>query len=174
MGHAAKVVAASVRRWLPEGNAIAKVRQPPGRHAERIVVDEVMSTGTVRLLRAKYDPRGEGAFDLEFWLEEREDVLPKWRVEAFVGMRAPRRLQEGDVFFVADGRKLDSRYEPVERDTARKEHLLMDWVSSRDLAREQMKQEFRVLAMRHSVHAPVPRLRELVRLSNSSLRDWED
>lgn len=63
---------------------------------------------------------------------------------------------------------------PVARDRARVQHLLMDWVSSRDLAREQIKQEFRVLAMSHSLRAPESEVRELVHRSSTSLLDWED
>lgn len=115
--------------------------------AERIVVDEVMAGGTVRLLRAPRLP-GFKPTDLSIgtWGPEREDFMTRWKVEAFVGFRAPRRLREGDVFYVRDGTRLSEEYEGrkvLPRDRARERHLLVtDWYAAREKARKEIKEQF--------------------------------
>jgi len=172
------LAAGAMRGWQPDATPVRA--RKPGRKSERIVVDEIIpgesdAEERARLLRARYDfERGKGSTDLEYWVDEREDVISAWRVAAFVGMQAPRRLQEGDVFLVLDGSLLHDRYEPIARAQARREHLLLDWVSSRELARQQMKREFRVLALRQSLGAEEGEARQLVERSTRSLLEWEE
>lgn len=112
--------------------------------SERIVVDEIFDDGTARLLRATRLPNTaqEKDFAIHTWGEEREDFIEAWRVEAFVGLPTKQRLKEGDVFFIADGTKLNANYQPIRRERARLEHLLLDWDTSREIARKEIKKQF--------------------------------
>lgn len=169
---ASEAIPGALAAWAPDRPLPERA---PGPESERIVVDEVMPTGSVRLLRAAYDPKGQGAFDIKCWKAEREEVMAGWRLEAFVGMKAPRTVQEGDVFFVADGSKLTPTYDPkgTPRDKARREHLLMDWTASRDFARKQIKEEFAVLSLRSGTSADDEAVRGLVRRASNSL-EWKE
>lgn len=133
-----------------------ELREMPTAHSERIVVDELMYEGRVRLLRAKYrgdltippsDQSFERLLGIENWGTEREYVMHGGLVEAFVGYKSPLHLQEGDVFYVRDGRKLTSRYKPIERDLARRKNLLVDFKESGIIARADIKKEYRKLKM---------------------------
>jgi hypothetical protein len=112
--------------------------------SERIVVDEIFDDGTARLLRAARLPNTaqEKDFAIHTWGEEREDFIEAWRVEAFVGYPSMLKLKEGDVFFIADGTKLNVNYKPIPRERARLEHLLLDWDTSREIARKEIKKQF--------------------------------
>ncbi len=68
--------------------------------------------------------------------------MEAWRLEAFVGFPSQRHLQEGDVFFIADGSKLNRKYKPIPRERARLLHLLQSWDKSRELSRTEIKREF--------------------------------
>jgi len=121
------------------------------RFAERIVVDEVLDDETTRLLRARRRPDERGtSLAMATWQDEEIDVLEVWQVEAFVGFPATRKLREGDVFFVKDGRKLNAKYKPIKRETARQKHLLVDWDEGREMARNEMKEQYRLLNMVHA------------------------
>jgi hypothetical protein len=164
-------VEVSLRDWWPDDG---RPSGRPGPRSERVVVDEILENHTARLLRSRYDTRGRGSFDLEYWLDERVDVLFDWQVEAFVGMQAPRRLQEGDVFFLVDGELLTSGYKPVARKVARQQHLLLDWGKARSLARDQMKQEYGVLAVTQSLRVKETAARKLVHYARRTLQGWEE
>ena len=119
----------------------------PGPNSERIVIDEIFEDGTVRLLRSKrLSGFPNNAFGLETWGEESEDFLYKGPIEAFVGLPTERQLGEGDVFFLADGSKLNKDYIGtkinVTRVDARIIHLLKKVDYSVALSREQIKAEF--------------------------------
>lgn len=120
------------------------VERPPGPKSERVVVDELFDNGTVRLLRSKRLSNQNG-FGIETWGEEKEDFMQAWRVEAFVGYTGGRSLAEGDVFFLADGSKLNDKYAPIEREAARQKHLLKEWEASREEARKDIKEQFFIL-----------------------------
>lgn len=122
----------------------------PTAYSERVVVDEVFDDGTVRLLRAKRKPTKKASLGLDNWLDETIDVMETWRVEAFVGFLAPRKLREGDVFYLVDGRVLNDDYKPIDRAHAYQEHLLMDWDDGREFAREEIKHEVRMLSVKHA------------------------
>ncbi len=117
-------------------------------NAERVVVDEIFDNGTTRLLRAKrLSNSPEGDFSIQTWDDESEDFIAAWRIEAFVGFPSKQKLKEGDVFFIADGTKLHDKYKPIVRETAKKEHLLISWEKSRELARIEIKKQFYKLAV---------------------------
>ena len=127
-------------------------------NSERVVVDEIFDNGTTRLLRAKRLPEGaEGDFSIQTWGEEREDFVAVWRVEAFVGFPSKQCLKEGDVFFIADGTKLNNTYKPIPRERARKEHLLMPWETSRKIARMEIKKQFYKFAVTRMATKPKER-----------------
>ena len=111
--------------------------------SERVVVDELFDSGLARLLRAKrntkYDPED---FSMDAWEKEQEDFIESWRIEAFAGFPSGRKLQEGDVFFIVDGSKLNNTYKPVPRESARLKHLLLPGERAREIARSEIKKEF--------------------------------
>lgn len=114
--------------------------------SERVVVDEIFSDGKARILRAaRKDGTPENDLCIRAWGDEREELISVWRLEAFVGFKTGRKLREGDVFLIADGSKLDTNYDPkkqgMTRDQARKEHLLVDWDTSKQDARMEVKQQ---------------------------------
>jgi len=135
----------------------------PTRYSERIVVDEILYEGNVRLLRAKYKGDLEkSGISIENWGREREQIVPKWRVEAFVGYPSEFTLQEGDVFFIRDGRRLTARYKPIKRETARRTHLLVDNKDSGKIARAYIKSEYKKLTITEQVDGE--REREEIRI----------
>jgi hypothetical protein len=113
--------------------------------AERIVVDKIFKNGTVRLLRAGRRPGfAPDDFGARTWGQQREEILDQFTVEAFVGMKPPRVLQEGDTFYVADGTKLNRDYRGakiVDPDRARQDHLLRDWDESIAQARTELEEK---------------------------------
>ncbi len=135
-------------KWPVGDNMEYGLNREPNEYSERIVVDEILYGDTVRLLRARYRP-GENAWGIGIgnWGRERIDFMKAWQIEAFVGYRTKVKLQEGDVFFVVDGRGLNSKYEPIERKRAREEHLLVDFTESGRLARLDMQREYSKLSM---------------------------
>ena len=116
--------------------------------SERIVVDEIFDDGMARLLRVARSPNTaeEKDFAIHTWGEEREDFIKAWRVAAFVGYPSKLRLKEGDVFFIADGTKLNVNYKPIPRESACIEHLLLPRDTSREIARREIKKQFYKLA----------------------------
>ena len=112
--------------------------------SERVVVDEIFDDGMARLLRAARlaDITDEKDFSIHAWGEECEDFIESWRVEAFVGYPTRQRLREGDVFFFADGSKLNVKYKPIPRDSASSEHLLLPSEKSIEIARNEIKKQF--------------------------------
>jgi hypothetical protein len=111
--------------------------------SERVVVDEIMEE-RARILRA---PRLPGFADsdlgIETWGEEVEDAITTWKLEAYVGFRAPRRLKEGDVFFIRDGSTLNESYKGrkvMRRDLAAERHLVEAADDSREQARKEIKE----------------------------------
>lgn len=122
-------------------------------NAERIVVDEVFEGGVARILRSKrLTGFAESDFGIESWGTEREWFIEQWKVEAFVGFLAPRKLQEGDVFFIKNGKDLD-RYKEIEPDTKRKyaaeKFLIKTPSKSIDLSRNEIKAESCKLGVIH-------------------------
>ncbi|MFQ5486569.1 MAG: hypothetical protein ACE5DO_14725, partial [Desulfobacterales bacterium] len=124
----------------------------PTAKSERVVVDEIFSDNTVRLLRAKRSKNsGPKDFSIDTWNSECETFMKAWQVAAFVGLPTQRKLREGDVFFVTDGSKLTTTYgtpldkkrkKPIPREAAAREHLLSPIDKSRELARQEIKKEF--------------------------------
>ncbi len=116
--------------------------------SERVVVDEIFDDGMVRLLRAGRLPDISDIEDysIHTWGVEREDFLESWKVEAFVGYPSKIDLKEGNVFFIADGTKLNPKYKPIPRDIARIEHLLLPSDISAGMARTEIKKQFYKLA----------------------------
>ncbi|HPM75915.1 MAG TPA: hypothetical protein PK961_02405 [bacterium] len=125
-------------------------KRAPTIHSERVVVDEVFDDGVVRLLRAKHKASKKDALTLDLWQDETIDVMKTKQVEAFVGFTAPRKLREGDVFYLVDGRLLNDDYKPIGRKQARLEHLLLDWDKGREFAREEIKYHVRMLNVKHA------------------------
>ena len=116
--------------------------------SERVVVDEIFDDGIARLLRAGRLPGTSDIKDysIHTWGDEREDFFESWKVEAFVGYHSKMKLKEGDVFFIADGIKLNPKYKPIPRDIARVEHLLIPSDISTGIARTEIKKQFYKLA----------------------------
>lgn len=113
---------------------------------ERVVVDEIMENGKARILRA---PRLPGFPDsdlsMDTWGDEAEDAITVWKLEAYVGFKAPRTLKEGDVFFIRDGSNLNEQYagaKVIKRDTAAGRHLIGTADESREQARKEIKERF--------------------------------
>jgi hypothetical protein len=139
--------------------------------AERIVVDKIFKNGTVRLLRAGRRPGfAPDDFSARTWGQQREETLDQFTVEAFVGMKPPRVLHEGDIFYIADGTKLNRDYRGakiVDPDLARQDHLLRDWDESIAQARTEITEEFdkaAVACTKRTVEAgarPMPRTRKI-------------
>lgn len=118
--------------------------------AQRVVVDEIMDTGVARILRADHLP-GYKASDMtiQSWSEEKEDFIEVWKIEAFVGLMAGRKLREGDVFFIKDGSLLNRNYRGkriIKRAEARKKHLCLSVDDSIEQAKWEIKDETRKLA----------------------------
>jgi hypothetical protein len=141
------------------------VTKLPSAKSERIVVDEIIdimgskdSQPTVRLLRAKRAKNSSPAdFGIGAWNDERESIMKVWQVEAFIGLKSPCKLMEGDVFFIIDGSRLDKHYgtnrckikryvKPLPRDEAAKIHLLRPIEGFKEIARAEIKREFHKLS----------------------------
>lgn len=119
------------------------------KYSERIVVDELFDDKQARILRAKRKPSSKPSdFSLNAWGTETEEIIESWRVEAFVGFTKGRRLREGDVFFVSDGRKLSNKYAPIKREEASISHLLIAPDKAREMARMEIKKQFDMLALK--------------------------
>ncbi len=135
-----------------------KIFKYPTSKSERIVVDEIIdimdskdNQPTVRLLRASRAKNSSPTdFGVGAWNDERESIMKAWQVEAFVGLKSPRKLMEGDVFFIVDGSKLHRGYgnkdskkyrKVLPRDVAAKKHLLRPTDESKEIARTEIKKE---------------------------------
>ena len=128
---------------------MAKQKEPSlNKKSQRVVVNEIFDDGMARLLRAPRlpDTTDNESFFVENWDEEHEDFIESWRVEAFVGFPSKMKLKEGDVFYIADGSKLNAKYKPIRRERARIEHLLLPSDTSRKIARNEIKKQFSKLA----------------------------
>jgi hypothetical protein len=124
---------------------MAKRKEPtPTKNSERVVVDEIFDDGMARLLRAarRSDITDKKDFYIHSWGEEREDFIESWRVEAFIGYPTKKQLREGDVFFIADGSKLNADYKPIPRARAAAEHLLIPPEKSIEMARNEIKKQY--------------------------------
>ena len=124
---------------------MAKQKKPSlNKNSQRVVVDEIFDDGTARLLRAQRLTGivDRGKFNIDSWGAEEEDFIESWRVEAFVGFPSSMKLREGDVFYIADGSKMNAKYKPIPRERARKEHLLLPWDKSRQIARDEIKMQY--------------------------------
>ena len=124
-------------------------------NAQRVVVDEVMDTGVARILRADRLP-GYKAEDLgiQSWGEETEDFIEAWKIEAFVGFSGGRKLREGDVFFIKDGKLLNEDYfgeKILKRKIAEEKHLLKSVDDAVEQARWEIKDEMRRLSAEHLI-----------------------
>ena len=147
-----------------EKGAEGAVKLPTAK-AERIVVDEIIdimgskdSQPTVRLLRAKRAKNSSPTdFGIEAWNDERETIMKAWQVEAFIGLKSPSKLMEGDVFFIVDGSRLDKHYgtnrcknkkyvNPLARNRAAEIHLLRPIEEFKEIARAEIKREFHKLS----------------------------
>lgn len=137
----------------------------PTDRSERIVVDEIIDImdskddhSTVRLLRAKRVKNSSPTdFGIEAWNDEREFIMKAWQVEAFIGLKSPHKLMEGDIFFIVDGSRLDKHYgtnrckikkytKPLPRDKAAKIHLLRPIEEFKEVARAEIKREYHKLS----------------------------
>ncbi len=114
--------------------------------AERVVVDEIMENGKARILRAPRLPDFAGTdLGIDTWGDEVEEAITVWKLEAYVGFKAPRKLKEGDVFFIKDGSSLNEAYlgrKVIERDVAAEKHLIEAADESREQARNEIKERF--------------------------------
>jgi hypothetical protein len=118
----------------------------PNKNSERVVVDEIMENGKARILRARRLPKASRTnLGIETWDDEVEEAISVWKLEAYVGFKAPRKLKEGDVFFIRDGSDLNETYmgpKLLSRDKAAKTHLIAAADESREQARKEIKQRF--------------------------------
>lgn len=73
--------------------------------SERVVIDEVFSDGTARVLRAsRKKDRNDSGLDIEAWENEIEHEVKILHVEFLLEHELEgRHLKEGDVFFLTDG-----------------------------------------------------------------------
>lgn len=128
-----------------DGNSIF---ENPSSNSERVVVDEIFDDTTARILRARFQPTNKKneVFSIENWGEEKEDFIDAWKLEAFAGFPTARRLKEGDVFFVRDGRMLNNSYKPIPRERAKEAHLLITWEDASRIARGEIKKQYYKLA----------------------------
>lgn len=111
--------------------------------SERVVVDEIFDDGDARILRARRRADADGDdVSIRAWEQETEDFIRVWRLEAFAGFTSKQALKEGDVFFISDGSQLNDSYKPIERAKAQAKHLVMPWDTSRQMARQEIKEQF--------------------------------
>jgi hypothetical protein len=117
-----------------------------GKKSERVVVDEIMENGRARILRAPRLPKASRTdLGIDTWGDEVEEAITVWKLEAYVGFKAPRKLKEGDVFFLRDGSSLNETYvgpKVIARDKAADEHLIEAADESREQARNEIKERF--------------------------------
>jgi len=156
----------TVRR-LPKAAAKPKKKSAPKRaqarravrgagvneNSERVVVDEIMENGRARILRAPRLPKTPRAdLGIDTWGDEVEEAITVWKLEAYVGFKAPRKLKEGDVFFIRDGSDLSETYvgpKVIARDKAAEKHLIEAADQSREQARNEIKERvFNLTAQR--------------------------
>lgn len=80
-------------------------RPRPNPKSERVVIDEVFSDGTARVLRAsRKKDRNDTGLDVEAWENEKEQEVKVLHLEFLLEHELEgRHLKEGDVFFVVDG-----------------------------------------------------------------------
>jgi len=80
-------------------------RPRPNPKSERMVIDEVFSDGTARVLRAsRKKDRDDHGLDIEAWENEKEQEAKVLHLEFLLEHELEgRHLKEGDVFFLADG-----------------------------------------------------------------------
>jgi len=137
------------RAGAPRARA-AKNKSAPvagaGKRSERVVVDEIMENGRARILRAPRLPKAARAdLGIDTWGDEVEEAITVWKLEAYVGFKAPRKLKEGDVFFIRDGSDLNESYmgpKVIARDKAAEDHLIEAADESREQARNEIKERF--------------------------------
>ncbi len=146
-------------------------------YAERIVVDEILEKvkeGMVRILRAKRLSKYSNNNDLSIhtWKDEKEDFITQWRIEAFVGFPSQRKLREGDVFYIKDGRKL-KKYKKIKkvlpREVAKRLHLLKHWDDSIKISRDEIKAESYKLGVAHISEDP-KEIKKLNKLAEDAAR----
>lgn len=149
-------------------------------NAQRIVVDEIFENGKdglVRILRSRRLPGFSRIdFGIHTWGDEKEDFITQWRIEAFVGFSTHRKLKEGDVFIIEDGRKLDdykTREKVLPRDVAKKIHLIMHWDHSIKSSRTEIKIASHKLTITEISPKPdeVPKLNKIV--DDKAQKKWE-
>jgi hypothetical protein len=83
-----------------------RIKRPrPNPKSERVVIDEVFSDGTARVLRAsRKKDRNDPGLDIEAWENEKEKEVKILHLEFLLAHeREGRHLKEGDVFFLVDG-----------------------------------------------------------------------
>ncbi|MFC1800344.1 hypothetical protein ACFL2Z_05525 [Candidatus Eisenbacteria bacterium] len=116
------------------------------KNSERVVVDEIMENDRARILRAPRLPKAPKAdLGIDTWGDEVEEAITVWKLEAYVGFKAPRKLKEGDVFFIRDGSDLSEAYvgpKVMARDKAAEKHLIEAAEESREQARNEIKERF--------------------------------
>jgi len=146
-----KGVKAARKRKSKPAKKKAKAGQPASvagvnENSERVVVDEIMENGRARILRAPRLPKASGTdLGIDTWGDEVEEAITVWKLEAFVGFKAPRKLKEGDVFFIRDGSGLSETYtgqKVIARDKAAEKHLIEAADESREQARNEIKERF--------------------------------
>lgn len=128
-----------------------KQKMAPGPKSARVVVDEIFEGADARkarlLVARRLRRKKSSSLDTKYWGKEREMIMVTGLVEAFVGFPSRRKLREGDVFFITNHEKLKPGYKPIPRSVAKRIHLLVDWQESRELARSEIKRQFRELSM---------------------------
>jgi hypothetical protein len=83
-----------------------EIKRPrPNPKSERMVIDEVFSDGTARVLRAsRKKDRNDHGLDIEAWENEKEQDVKVLHLEFLLAHELEgRHLKEGDVFFLVDG-----------------------------------------------------------------------
>ena len=80
-------------------------RPKPNPKSERVVIDEVFSDGTARVLRAfRKKDRNDNGLDIDAWENEKEKEVKILHLEFLLAHELEgRHLKEGDVFFLVDG-----------------------------------------------------------------------
>lgn len=80
-------------------------RPRPNPKSERVVIDEIFSDGTARVLRAsRKKDRNDHGLDIEAWENEKEKEVKVLHLEFLLAHELEgRHLKEGDVFFLVDG-----------------------------------------------------------------------
>lgn len=89
-----------------------EIKRPrPLPQSERVVIDEIFSDGTARILRAtRKKDFSEQELGIEAWENESEQMEKILHMEfLLVEELKERHLREGDVFFIADGKDFFER-----------------------------------------------------------------